>query len=85
MFRTLAAEGSFFKGLGFQYFGPIDGHNLDEMIPALQNVKSLKGPVLLHIKTEKGKGYDFAEKDIDKLHGMSPFDPVNGQIYVTTT
>src|SRR3989338_7850331 len=85
MFRTLAKEGSFFKSLGFQYFGPIDGHNLDELIPALQNVKSLKGPVLLHVKTEKGKGYNFAEKDIDKFHGMSPFDPVNGQKYVTTT
>lgn len=83
--RTLSNEGIFFESLGFQYFGPIDGHNLDEMIPALQNLKNLKGPVLLHIKTEKGKGYSFAEKDIDKFHGMSPFDPVNGSKYVTTT
>ncbi len=78
-------EGVFFESLGFQYFGPIDGHNFDEIIPALQNLKHLKGPVLLHVKTEKGKGYLFAEKDIDKFHGMSPFDPVNGQKYVTTT
>ncbi|MBI2627437.1 1-deoxy-D-xylulose-5-phosphate synthase, partial [Candidatus Nomurabacteria bacterium] len=84
-FRTIATQGLFFESLGFQYFGPIDGHNLDELIPALQNVKNLKGPVLLHVKTEKGKGYVFAEKDIDKFHGMSPFDPVNGQKYVTTT
>jgi 1-deoxy-D-xylulose-5-phosphate synthase len=83
--RTLGSEGIFFESLGFQYFGPIDGHNLDELIPALQNVKHLKGPVLLHVKTEKGKGYAFAEKDIDKFHGMSPFDPVNGSKYVTTT
>ncbi|MBI2656413.1 1-deoxy-D-xylulose-5-phosphate synthase [Candidatus Woesearchaeota archaeon] len=83
--RTLSSEGNFFESLGFQYFGPIDGHNLDELIPALQNVKHLKGPVLLHVKTEKGKGYAFAEKDIDKFHGMSPFDPVNGSKYVTTT
>lgn len=83
--RTLATQGIFFENMGFQYFGPIDGHNVDELITALQNVKHLKGPVLLHVKTEKGKGYIFAEKDIDKFHGMSPFDPVNGQKYVTTT
>ena len=83
--RTMTSESNFFESMGFQYFGPIDGHNLDEIIPALRNVKNLKGPVLLHLKTEKGKGYAFAEEDIDKFHGMSPFDPVNGQKYVTTT
>ncbi|MBI2652623.1 1-deoxy-D-xylulose-5-phosphate synthase, partial [Candidatus Woesearchaeota archaeon] len=83
--RTIATQGLFFEAMGFQYFGPIDGHNFDELLPALQNVKDLKGPVLLHVKTEKGKGYAFAEKDIDKFHGMSPFDPVNGQKYVATT
>ena len=82
--RTMTSESNFFESMGFQYFGPIDGHNLDEIIPALRNVKNLKGPVLLHLKTEKGKGYAFAEEDIDKFHGMSPFDPVNGQKYVTT-
>ncbi len=85
MLRTIATEGIFFESLGFQYFGPIDGHDFDELIPALQNIKDLKGPILLHVKTEKGKGYLFAEKDIDKFHGMSPFDPVNGQKYVTAT
>ena len=83
--RTITSEGIFFESMGFQYFGPIDGHNLDELIPALRNIKGLKGPVLLHVKTEKGKGYKFAEADLDKFHGMSPFDPVNGQKYVTTT
>ena len=83
--RTITSEGIFFESLGFQYYGPIDGHNFDELMPALQNIKHLKGPVLLHVKTEKGKGYAFAEKDIDKFHGMSPFDPINGQKYVTTT
>ena len=83
--RNLSNEGIFFESLGFQYFGPIDGHNFNELIPALQNVKELKGPVLLHVKTEKGKGYSFAEKDLDKFHGMSPFDPINGSKYVTTT
>ncbi|MBI2541752.1 1-deoxy-D-xylulose-5-phosphate synthase [Candidatus Woesearchaeota archaeon] len=83
--RVFGADGIFFESLGFQYFGPIDGHDLDGLISALQNIKSLKGTVLLHVKTEKGKGYSFAEKDIDKFHGMSPFDPVNGSKYVTTT
>ncbi len=83
--RTIYSEGIFFESLGFQYYGPIDGHNLDELIPALQNIKDLKGPVILHIKTEKGKGYPFAEKDMEKFHGMPKFDPINGQKYVTTT
>ncbi|MAG91392.1 1-deoxy-D-xylulose-5-phosphate synthase [Candidatus Woesearchaeota archaeon] len=83
--RNIYSEGIFFESLGFQYFGPIDGHNIDELITALENVKNLKGPVLLHVKTEKGKGYEFAEKDLDKFHGMSPFDPINGQKYVKST
>ncbi len=83
--RNITSEGIFFESLGFQYFGPIDGHNLDELIPALQNIKDLEGPIVLHIKTEKGKGYPFAEKDMEKFHGMSKFDPINGQKYVTTT
>jgi len=83
--RTIATQGLFFEAMGFQYFGPIDGHNFDELIPALQNIADLKGTVLLHVKTEKGKGYNFAEKDTDKFHGMSPFDPINGQKYVATT
>ena len=83
--RTIASEGIFFESLGFQYFGPIDGHNLNELVPALRNIKALSGPVLLHVKTEKGKGYVFAEQDMDKFHGMSPFDTINGQKYVAST
>ncbi len=83
--RTIATQGLLFEAMGFAYFGPIDGHDFDELIPALRNVKDLKGPVLLHVKTEKGKGYAFAEKDMDKFHGMSPFDPINGQKYVSST
>ncbi|MEK6942960.1 MAG: 1-deoxy-D-xylulose-5-phosphate synthase [Nanoarchaeota archaeon] len=77
--RTITSEGSFFESLGFQYYGPIDGHNLNELIPALQNIKNLEGPVLLHVKTEKGKGFKFANEDIDKCHGMSPFDIESGK------
>ena len=83
--RNIASEGIFFESMGFQYFGPIDGHNISEIVTALNNVKDLKGPVLLHLKTEKGKGYKFAEDDMEKFHGMPKFDPINGQKYVTTT
>jgi 1-deoxy-D-xylulose-5-phosphate synthase len=83
--KNISSEGIFFESLGFQYFGPIDGHNIDHLIKALKNVKDLDGPVLLHVKTEKGKGYEFAEQDLDKFHGMSPFDPVNGKKFVKTT
>lgn len=83
--RTLTSEGIFFESLGFQYFGPIDGHDIEQVVMALQNIKDLKGPVILHVKTEKGKGYPFAEKDMEKFHGMSKFDPINGQKFVTTT
>jgi 1-deoxy-D-xylulose-5-phosphate synthase len=77
--RNLTSEGSFFESLGFQYFGPIDGHNVEQVITALNNIKDLKGPILLHVKTEKGKGYKFADEDIDKCHGMSPFDVQSGK------
>lgn len=77
--RTLATPGLIFKELGFRYFGPIDGHNLEDVIKALRHVKNLRGPILLHVITEKGKGYDLAEKDSTKYHGMSPFNIENGQ------
>ncbi len=63
-----------FEEFGFRYFGPIDGHNIGDLIHAFQNMKDLEGPLLLHIITEKGKGYHFAENDGEtRLHGMSPF------------
>jgi len=77
--RIFATPGLIFNELGFKYFGPLDGHNLDELIKALTNIKRLKGPILLHIKTEKGRGYDIAETDSYKCHGMSPFNIKNGQ------
>ena len=77
--RTFATPGLIFQELGFKYFGPLDGHNIEELIKALNNIKRLKGPVLLHIKTEKGKGYNIAENDSYKCHGMSPFNIENGE------
>jgi 1-deoxy-D-xylulose-5-phosphate synthase len=77
--RTFATPGLIFEELGFKYFGPLNGHNLDELINALKTIRGLHGPVLLHVKTEKGKGYSIAENDAYKCHGMSPFNIDNGE------
>ncbi|HLC65790.1 MAG TPA: 1-deoxy-D-xylulose-5-phosphate synthase [Candidatus Nanoarchaeia archaeon] len=69
-----------FEEFGFRYFGPIDGHNINDLINALENIKNLEGPLLLHVITEKGKGYNFAERDKEtKFHGVSPFNVSNGK------
>ncbi|OPJ56951.1 1-deoxy-D-xylulose-5-phosphate synthase [Alkalithermobacter paradoxus] len=65
--------GALFEEMGIKYFGPIDGHNLDELINVLKSIKKLEGPVLVHVVTKKGKGYRFAEEHPDKYHGVSPF------------
>ncbi|RMF71060.1 MAG: 1-deoxy-D-xylulose-5-phosphate synthase [Acidobacteria bacterium] len=73
--------GALFQALGFHYLGPIDGHDLDELIPVLQKIRARRGegPVLLHVLTHKGKGYDLAEKDPLKWHGVKPFDRETGR------
>ncbi len=70
--KSFLVPGMLFEELGFRYFGPIDGHNLEELIKTLENLKNLKLPVLLHIITKKGKGMDVAEKDPIRYHGISP-------------
>ena len=79
--RTISGEGTLFEALGFYYVGPIDGHNLDSLIPVLNNVKNsnYNGPVLIHTVTKKGKGYKPAEDSRDKYHGVSKFDVVTGE------
>jgi len=78
--RGMFTGGTLFEELGFYYVGPIDGHNLDHLIPVLENVREMKhGPVLVHVVTEKGKGYEFAEKAADKYHGVAKFDVVSGK------
>ena len=77
--RAMSAQGLFFKEMGFHYFGPIDGHNLDELVLALNNIKSIKGPVLLHVITKKGKGYSHAENNNAKFHGVNQFNIYNGE------
>jgi 1-deoxy-D-xylulose-5-phosphate synthase len=77
--RGLAMGGTLFEELGFYYVGPIDGHNLDQLIPVLENVRdAAEGPCLIHVVTQKGKGYAPAEKAADKYHGVQKFDVVTG-------
>ena len=72
-------ESTFFEELGFKYMGPIDGHNLDNLCEALDSAKLVGAPVVLHISTTKGKGYEFAEKNPSVYHGISKFDVETGE------
>ncbi len=76
--KGLIVPGTLFEELGFNYIGPIDGHDLSTLLSTLRNIRKLKGPQFLHIVTKKGKGYDLAEEDPVKYHGVSPFDPAKG-------
>lgn len=78
--RGMFTGGTLFEELGFYYVGPIDGHNMDQLVPVLKNLRDtdLPGPVLLHAVTVKGKGYDPAEKSDDKYHGVGTFNVVTG-------
>ncbi|MDE0932801.1 MAG: 1-deoxy-D-xylulose-5-phosphate synthase [Novosphingopyxis baekryungensis] len=78
--RGMVTGGTLFEELGFYYVGPIDGHNLDHLIPVLENVRDAEeGPILIHVVTQKGKGYGPAEASADKYHGVSKFDVVTGK------
>lgn len=78
--RGMVTGGTLFEELGFYYVGPIDGHNLDHLIPVLENVRDAEeGPVLIHVVTTKGKGYAPAENSADKYHGVPKFDVVTGE------
>ena len=77
--RGFLTGGTLFEELGFYYVGPIDGHNLDHLLPVLKNARNMKdGPVLVHVVTKKGKGYPPAEAADDKYHGVSAFDVITG-------
>ena len=73
-------ESTLFEELGFNYIGPVDGHNIDELVATLTNMRNLKGPQFLHIKTKKGKGYAPAEKDPIGFHGVPKVDPISGEL-----
>lgn len=76
--KTLWPGSTLFEDMGFTYLGPIDGHDLDRLCNVLQWAKELRGPVVVHVNTIKGKGYGFAEQNPGKFHGVSPFDPETG-------
>ncbi len=76
--KGLVVPSTLFEELGFNYIGPIDGHDLDSLLPTLKNIKELKGPQFLHIVTRKGQGYKLAEADPVLYHGVSKFEPTAG-------
>lgn len=83
--KNLIYQSTIFEDMGFQYMGPIDGHNLEQLQEALEGAKMLHRPVLLHINTVKGKGYDFAEREPNKFHGISKFDINTGEPVFSST
>ena len=80
--RPLISPGVFFEEMGIRYYGPIDGHNISDLLSILRYVRDMDGPVILHTITQKGKGYSIAENDTgENLHGMTPFNINNGEKY----
>lgn len=78
--KGFLTPGMLFEALGFEYIGPINGHDLPQLLEIFQNVRTLEGPVLVHLMTTKGKGYEPAERTPDQFHGVGPFDPATGKV-----
>ena len=78
--KGMVLPGTLFEEMGFNYIGPVDGHDVSALVATLHNMRDLKGPQLLHVVTQKGKGYAPAEADPIKWHGPGPFDPASGQL-----
>jgi|SRR5690554_3411968 len=79
--KSVITPGMLFEALGFRYFGPINGHNIHLLVKLFEQVKELKGPILVHVISEKGKGYKPAEGHIQRLHASTPFDKLTGKAY----
>lgn len=77
--KKMVVGGMLFEELGFTYMGPIDGHNMNDLLEALRRAKNIEGPLLIHVKTVKGKGYRFAEERPDDFHGVGTFDINTGE------
>lgn len=77
--KGMVVPSSLFEELGFNYYGPVDGHDVDSLVVVLRNLRELNGPVFLHVVTKKGHGYKFAEQDPLALHAVTPFDPDTGK------
>jgi len=77
--KSMITPGMLFEALGFRYFGPVNGHSLEQLIKIFEQIKNLKGPILVHTTSEKGKGYKPAENHVQRLHAATPFDKVTGE------
>ncbi len=77
--KNVLVPGALFQALGFHYFGPVDGHDLDGLLDVIGRLRDEKGPVLLHVLTKKGRGYPYAEEDPNTYHGLNPFDVASGK------
>jgi len=78
--KNFWSPGMLFEELGFRYFGPIDGHNIAQLLQTFQIVKTLRGPRVVHVITEKGRGFPLPEPDLEKYHARAPYDPVTGKL-----
>jgi 1-deoxy-D-xylulose-5-phosphate synthase len=83
--KGLIVPGIFFEELGFRYFGPLNGHNIDQLIETLNNLKTIKGPLLLHVTTKKGKGYEPAEREPERFHSAGKFNVKDGSVIASST
>lgn len=79
--KAVVTPGMLFETLGFRYFGPFNGHNVVKLVEIFRHAKDLKGPILIHVSTQKGKGYAPAEKEATRLHGVTPFDKITGVMH----
>ncbi|WP_368487825.1 1-deoxy-D-xylulose-5-phosphate synthase [Clostridium sp. BJN0013] len=83
--KKMVVSGMFFEDIGIKYLGPIDGHNIRDLTEVMTAAKKVNNPVIIHVITKKGKGYEFAEKNPGKFHGIGPFNCNNGEIAATST
>ncbi|MFH1194606.1 MAG: 1-deoxy-D-xylulose-5-phosphate synthase [bacterium] len=79
--KSVITPGMLFEALGFRYFGPVNGHNIAQLVKLFESIKNLNGPILVHLLTEKGKGYEPAEHHDQRLHAATPFDKITGLSY----
>lgn len=79
--KAIITPGMLFEALGFRYFGPVNGHNVIQLVKLFEQIKNLKGPILVHTITQKGKGYKPAEAHVQRLHASTPFDKLTGKAY----
>ena len=83
--KAIITPGMLFEALGFRYFGPVNGHNVNQLVKLFEQIKEYNGPILIHAITEKGKGYKPAEKDVQHLHAATPFDKHTGKSLKSTS